>query len=167
MKNWKAKTGMAVLVLCAAGAASAQTNGPAGFSARIGAHWPNIGDTNFAAGLDYKFQSVPVEPARGAYWSYLGASIDYYGRNSDNYNIPLALTYNVRSNQLMFSAGVGWDFLRRNGNDDSGVGFQVGASYDFGETDVPGQTPFFVAAKYFFAHDTDLSGLGVYLGARF
>ncbi|HEY0866820.1 MAG TPA: hypothetical protein VGE01_05565, partial [Fimbriimonas sp.] len=155
------------LAMGVVGIASAQTNGPSGFSGRIGAHWPNVGDANLALGLDYKFQSVPVEQARRAYWSYLGASIDYYGRNGDNYNIPLALTYNVRNNQFVFSAGLGWDFLREGGDDDSGLGAQLAASYDFGETDVPGETPFFVQAKYFFAHDTDLSGFGLYLGARF
>ncbi|HEY0868207.1 MAG TPA: hypothetical protein VGE01_12550 [Fimbriimonas sp.] len=147
--------------------ATAQTSGPSGVSARIGAVWPSEGDTLFGIGLDYKFQSVPVEPARNAYWSYLGASIDYYGEDGDNYNIPLAITYNVRSNQLVFAAGLSYNFLRLGGNDDNGLGATLSASYDFGESEVPGQTPFFVQAKYFFTPDSDANALGLYLGARF
>jgi len=166
MKNATTKLSVMALAFCLAGAALAQTNGPTGLSVRAGAHWPNVGDVNFGVGVDYKFKSVYAEPARGAYLSYFGASADWYG-DGDNWNLPLAVTYNARANNLVFSAGVGWDFSRNDGDDDSGLGAQVGVSYEFGDTATPGTTPFFVQAKYFFAHDTDLSGFGLYAGVRF
>lgn len=150
------------------GMAAAQTNGPSGFSGRVGAFFPRVGDTNFGAGLDYKFSTVPVDPARGAYASYLGASVDYYGR-SNSYNVPLALTYNVRANQLVFSGGVGFDFWKRGGDTGTGLGGQVSATYEFGGTGSATGTgaPIFIQAKYFFANEGDLSGFGLYLGVRF
>lgn len=160
------KMGLAVLVLGVAGAASAQTNGPSGISGRIGAHFPRVGDTNFGIGLDYKFPSVDVPDARGGYVSYLGASVDWYGRN-DNWNIPLAVTYNVRNNQLVFGAGIGVDFYKRGGDSKAGLGGQLSATYEFARSGETAYNPFFVQAKYFFANQSDLSGFGLYAGYRF
>jgi len=145
-----------------------QSNGPAGVSARIGAAWPSQGaDTVLAAGLDYKFKSIGVEQARNGYLSYLGLSVDYYGENNDNMNIPIALNYNVRNNQLVFTAGISYDMLIVGGNRDNGLGGQIGVAYDFPESSAMGSIPLFLAAKYFFAHNTDASALGLYLGGRF
>jgi len=160
------KTGVAILALSIAGVASAQTNSPSGFSGRLGAHFPRVGDTNLAAGLDYKFPAVPVDPARGGYLSYLGASVDYYGR-SNAFNVPVAVTYNVRVNQAVFSAGVGLDVYRAGGRTSTGLGGQLAATYEFGQATETRVNPIFVQAKYFFANQSNLSGLGLYVGVRF
>lgn len=158
---------IALSSLVAVGAvASAQTNGPQGLSARIGWFFPRVGDNDFSAGLDYKFSNVPVEPARGEYLSYLGLTADYYGR-SNAYNIPIAVTYNARVNQLVFSGGVGVDVYRRFGESKAGLGAQIGVAYEFGPETGTARNPVFLQAKYFFANNSDLNGLAVYVGVRF
>lgn len=150
-----------------AATASAQTNGSNGLSARVGVFLPT--DTinfssAFAAGIDYKLRSFRLRtPAEGTQ-SYLGVSVDYYG-NNDNSNIPVALTYNVRSGQIVYSAGVGVDFRA---GDDTGtsLGGQVGIAYEFGSAG-RAANPIFVQAKYFLTDKSDLSGFGLYLGYRF
>ncbi|RYG34818.1 hypothetical protein EON81_14495 [bacterium] len=168
MKNFT-KAGIVALAAAFAGVAAAQTNGPTGISARVGVQFPRVGDTVFAAGLDYKFSNFSVDQARPGYLSYLGLSADYYGK-SNRYNIPLAVTYNIRANQVVFSAGIGLDIYKRGGggNSDTSLGGQVGIAYEFGQSDTnTNAKPIFVQAKYFFTKDSDLGGLGLYLGVRF
>lgn len=167
MKNFT-KAGIVALAAAFAGVASAQTNGPTGISVRLGAVFPNTGDTLFAGGADYKFSNFSVDQARPGYLSYLGVSLDYYGKDSNRYNIPLALTYNIRANQAVFSAGVGVDFSRVPGRDsNANFGGQVGVAYEFGNADPAlNRNPIFVQAKYFFTKES-LNGLGVYVGIRF
>jgi hypothetical protein len=157
--------GKATLVISAISAvalANAQTNGPTGFSARLGVQFSRSNDSNLAFGLDYKLQKVQVN-AGEQYPSYVGISADYYGR-SGYYNIPIAVTYNVRSTQLIFSAGVGVDIYRF-GSYKSGFGGQLGVQYEIGQTNAA--NPLFVGAKYFLANESELSGLAVYVGYRF
>jgi len=161
------KMGVAAAALMMVGVASAQTNGPSGISARLGAVWPNVGDSVFAAGLDYKLASAPTAPARGSYLTYVGFSLDYYSRNSDNYNVPVAVTYNIRNNQFVLSAGIGVDFSNADGDGKTGLGGQLAATYEFGSNEGVTPNPLFVQAKYFFANEPDLSGFGLYLGYRF
>ena len=157
-------------VLSSFGLVSAQSNGPQGFSLRAGAYFPrSSGDrSTFAAGLDYKFSAIPAPQARGNYASYFGFSADYYGR-TDDWNLPLAATYNARANQFVFSAGVGVDFSRRFGDSQTGMGAQIGVTYEFWNSSQKSGTgaPIFLQAKYFFAHESNLSGIAVYVGVRF
>jgi hypothetical protein len=158
--------GKATLVLSAlaiVAAACAQSNGPKGFSARLGAQFARGGDSNLAFGLDYKLNKVSVGNYGEENPSYVGLSVDYYGR-SGYYNIPLAVTYNVRATQLVFSAGLGIDIYRF-GSYKSGFGGQLGVQYEIGQSN--SANPLFVGAKYFFANESDLSGLGIYAGYRF
>ncbi len=164
-----AKGCLTTLAVGAVAMGMAQTNGPKDFSLRVGAQFPRInGGTNFAAGVDFKLPQFGAPAARGVYSSYFGVSADWYG-NGDNFNIPVAATYNARSNNLVFSGGVGFDFGHRNGSSETGIGFQVAATYEFQNTMNKTGTgaPFFIQAKYFFAHESDLSGFAVYLGVRF
>lgn len=168
MKN-AAKGFVTTLLVSAVAMGMAQTNGPKDFSLRLGAQFPRVGgDTNLAAGVDFKLPQFGAPAARGSYVSYFGLSGDYYGKN-DNYNIPLAATYNVRSDQLVFSGGVGIDFSRRFGSSTSGFGAQVAATYEFAGTGGKTGTgaPIFVQAKYFFANQTEQSGFAFYVGVRF
>ena len=150
-----------------AATAGAQTNGPKGISARVGFFVPtNDGSFSsaFAAGLDYKLPSLSVRAPGDGFQSYLGVSADYYGDGSNN-NIPIALTYNVRSGNIVYHAGVGVDFYA---GDDTGtsLGGQVGIAYEFGS----GKTvnnPLFLQAKYFLTNKSVLSGFGLYVGYRF
>jgi len=152
------------------GAAGAQTNGPSGFSARIGGFFPtnslasDIGGTWFAFGVDYKLNALSVSLPQTATQSYFGLSADYYAHGGDN-TIPVAFTYNLRQNQMVFSAGIGPEFRNASDLTDNGVGLsgQVGFTYEFGNT----PTPFFVQAKYFLSSRSELSGFGVYAGLRF
>jgi hypothetical protein len=148
----------------------AQTNGQHDLSFRLGAEFESTGgnNTNWAAGLDYKLPMYKAPAARGSYQSYFGISGDYYGR-SNNYNIPIAATYNVRAAQLVFSGGVGIDFSKDFGSTTSGLGFQLAATYEFSGTGAKSGTgaPIFIQVKYFFANQTDLSGFAAYLGIRF
>lgn len=171
-KTWIAKAAAVATVAACMGAASAQTNGPTGISARLGVFFPtsdlarDLGKTWFAFGADYKLSSVSVEPARGAYASYLSVSADYYEKN-DLRAIPVAVNYNVRANQFVFSGGIGIDFVRTLSDNTSGFSGQLAATYEFANSGSTSNNPFFVQAKYFFSSKSDLSGFGVYVGYRF
>ena len=167
MKKTMTKAGIAAIFAATAAISAAQTNGPSGFSVRVGAFFPNSGSSLINVGLDYKINNVAV-PAQGngTQPAYLGLALDYYG-NEDAFSIPLALTYNVRaSNSFLVFAGVGPEFAGGRGDDDFNFSAQIGASYEFareGET----ANPIFVQAKYFFSGESARRGFAVSLGYRF
>lgn len=156
--------------MAGAAVAGAQTNGPSGFSVRLGAFFPTssvaraLNNTWFTGGLDYKITRYSVDAPTEDTLSYLSLSADYYESKGVR-NIPVALHYNIRNGQFVYSAGVGADF-RRIGGDGVGLHGQLSAAYEFANANSP-NTPFFVQAKYFFASKSVLNGLGVYFGWRF
>jgi hypothetical protein len=167
MKNWIAMAGGAALILGVAGSASAQSNGAAGFSPRIGVFLPteaSAGSSWFGAGFDYKLAALPGHiPGTGTY-GYFGLSLDYY-TYSGNSNLPVVINYNLRQDHLVFSLGAGIEFYDvPDFSSSSGTGFdaQAGVTYDFGN---PGP-PIFLQAKYYFASQSELRGFGVYAGVR-
>jgi hypothetical protein len=164
-KSWIAKVGVAGLVLAGACVGSAQTNGPAGLTARLGFFFPATrlaSSSWFAFGADYKLQKENVSAPTEGTLAYLGLSADYYSSGGAS-ALPVALTYNVRSGQLVWHAGLGLDFVRLGANT-SGLAGQIGATYEFGENTM---TPFLVQAKYFLSSKSRLNGFGIYAGMRF
>lgn len=164
------KIGVAALALSVAALSGAQTgtNGRQGYSVRVGAFFPNTGSSKINVGVDYKLKSVNVKPQGGGNQpAYLGVVADYYG-DSDAYNIPVALTYNVRaSRNFLAFAGLGPEYGKEsNGDSKISFGAQVGASYEFA-TEGEGNNPIFVQAKYFFSGKSDLRGFAVSVGYRF
>ena len=162
------KAGVTALALTLAALSTAQTNGRTGFSARIGAFFPNSGSSNINVGVDYKLRSVRVDPnLRGREPAYFGLSLDYYG-DANSYAVPLVFTYNVRaSTNFVAFAGVGADVAKGNGNDSRfGFAAQIGASYEFA-TEGQERNPIFVQAKYFYSQDNANRGFAVTLGYRF
>lgn len=168
MKTRNLASLVAAVALCGVAAtAGAQTNGPKGISARVGLFVPTNDryfSTAFAAGIDYKFPTIGVKSPGEGLQSYLGASVDYYG-NGDGNNIPVALTYNVRSGSIVYNAGIGIDFYSGDRTGTS-LGGQVGITYEFG-SGATVNNPLFVQAKYFITRESALNGFGVYLGYRF
>lgn len=155
-----------------AATAGAQTNGPLGLSARIGVFLPtntsDIGNSTwFNFGVDYKLNHFNVSAPTEGTQSYLGISADYYFSGS-NSNVPVALTYNIRQSQLVYSAGIGADFYNVDDVNKTGtsLGGQVGVAYEFGNAG-RADKPLFVQAKYFITRRSELSGFGLYLGYRF
>jgi hypothetical protein len=149
--------------------AGAQTNGPTGISVRLGGFVPtnNLASdlgTWFGVGVDYKLNTLsataPITNTEG----YFGLSADYYSHGSDN-DVPVALTYNLRQGQMVWSVGLGPEFRNAGDLTSTGVGLaeQIGVAYEFGHT----HTPFFISAKYYFSSEPELSGFGFYVGARF
>ena len=157
----------AVACVCAAGA---QTNGPSGLSVRVGLFTPTSSEAGDISknwvdfGLDYKLNALSFKIPGVGLQSYFGISADYYSHSGDN-DLPVALTYNLRQGSLIYFGGIGPEF--RNAGDltgtGTGLGEQLGLSYEFGS----GPIPLFVQAKYFFSSRPELSGLGLYVGARF
>jgi len=162
-----AKIGSVVAAATCVGIAGAQTSG---ISARLGAFFPtnssasDLGRSWVAFGLDFKLRQLNAKVPVTGTQSYFGISADYYAHGGDN-DIPVALTYNLRQAPFTFSAGIGPDFRDASDLVDTGVGFseQVGVAYDISK----GPMPIFIQAKYFFASKPELSGIGVYIGARF
>lgn len=171
-KSTMMKAVAGAVILGCVGLAGAQTNGPAGISARIGGFFPtndlarNIGKTWFGFGADYKLDRFNVGSVNETNPAYLSISADYYEK--DNLRaIPVAINYNLRADQFVFSGGVGVDFDRVFGDSKTGFSGQLAATYEFSKSGTTNNTPLFIQAKYFFANKTELSGFGVYLGARF
>jgi hypothetical protein len=160
----------AVVAASCIGTAGAQTNGPTGLSARIGGFLPtnslasDIDSTWFGFGLDYKLKAMSASTPFTNTEAYFGISADYYAAGGDS-DIPVALTYNVRQGQCVFSAGIGPEFRNSGDLTSTGVGVaeQIAFTYEFGHS----YTPIFIQAKYFFSSEPELSGFGIYLGARF
>jgi len=157
------------VVACAC-AANAQTTVPTGLDVRLGLFMPSnslasdLGSTWFGFGADYKLSAFAVSAPITGTEAYFGISADYYSHGSDS-DIPVVLNYNVRQGQMIYSAGIGPDF-RNSGDLTStgvGIGEQIGVTYEFGKAPIP----LFVQAKYFFSSKPELSGFGVYVGARF
>ena len=170
-RNWIAKAGVVAVALGVAGAASAQTNGPSGISARIGVFFPtddlakDLGKTWFGFGADYKITRYSVDAPTSDTLSYISISADYYEKGGTR-SIPVAVNYNVRNGQLVWSAGLGVDFVRLPADNSLGLSGQLGATYEFKNGSAP-YNPFFVQAKYFFSSKSELNGFGVYAGYRF
>ena len=165
-----AKLGSVAATAACVGMAAAQSNGPSGISVRVGGFFPtnslatDLGSSWIGFGVDYKLNSFSAKdpaPGSGSYW---GLSADFYSHGSDN-DLPVALTYNIRQGQFVYSAGIGPDFRNSTDLTGNGVGIseQLAASYDFST----GSIPLFLQAKYFFSSRPELSGFGIYLGARF
>lgn len=161
------KAGIAAIFAATAAISAAQTNGPSGFSVRVGAFFPNSGSSNINVGLDYKINSVAV-PAQGggAQPAYLGITADYYG-DEDAFAIPVALTYNVRASEnFLVFVGAGPEFSGGNGDDEFNFAAQLGASYEFASQG-EGSNPIFLQAKYFFSSENERRGFAVSVGYRF
>lgn len=172
MKTSKLATLAAIAALSGVAAtSSAQTNGPTGFSARLGIFLPTednvFSSTIFNFGVDYKLRNFNLSSPGEGLQSYLGVSADYYFGNGSS-NLPLALTYNVRSGSFVYHAGIGVDFydLDDAGETGTGIGGQVGIAYEFGNAGRVDK-PLFVQAKYFITRKSELNGFGIYLGYRF
>lgn len=156
-----------------AAVASAQTNGPTGLSARVGIFLPtdrfatDISATWFNFGLDYKISKFNVSAPAEGLQSYLGLSADYYAASGTS-NVPIALTYNLRQNNFVYSAGIGADFYNLDDVNETGtsLGGQVGVAYEFGNAGRVDK-PLFVQAKYFITRKSQLNGFGIYFGVRF
>jgi hypothetical protein len=165
------KSGLLVAALGVVAAADAQTTGPTGISGRIGIFFPtdsvasDLGSAWFAFGADYKLNRYSVDAPTADTLSFLSVSFDYYEKD-DLRAIPIALNYNVRSGQIVWSAGIGVDFVRTFSDDSTGLGGQLGVTYEFANRNAP-YNPFFVQAKYFLSSESDLNGFGVYAGFRF
>ncbi len=163
------RAAMVAGVAAIATASMAQTNGPSGVSVRLGAFFPTnsasraLNSTWFAGGLDYKLKAYSVAAASESTRAYLSISADYYESHGSR-DIPVALNYNLRQDQFVYSVGIGPDFRRLGTDGRVGISGQLGVAYDFGNNT---QTPFFVSAKYYFASKNELSGVGAYVGMRF
>ncbi len=158
--------------------ASAQSGQPSGISARIGLFLPSNkaaedeGTTWLSFGLDYRFNqsNAPAMVMRNGTGTFYSLSVDYYDKGGYR-NIPIAVNYNVRAQQLIFTAGAGGCIETAADHETIGLGFQIAVTYEFtGSAQTIGQMnqkPFFLQAKYFLASDSALDGLGVYVGMRF
>jgi len=157
----------AATCMCVAGA---QSNGPSGISVRLGTFLPtnNLASdlgTWFGFGIDYKLNAMTAESSTlPNTQSYFGISADYYSHGANN-DVPVALTYNIRQGQMVYSGGIGPDFRNSGDLTSTGVGLgeQISATYEFSHS----SNPIFIQAKYFFSSKPELSGFGLYLGARF
>lgn len=170
-RNWMIKAGVCAAALGVVTVANAQTNGPSGVSARLGIFLPtgnaakDLGNSWFGFGADYKLRKYAVGAPTEDTLSYLSVSADYYEKG-DLRAIPVALNYNVRNGQLVYSAGLGVDFVRTFSDSTTGLSGQLGVTYEFANANAP-TTPFFVQAKYYISSKSDLNGFGVYAGFRF
>jgi len=169
--NLKRMAGLAVAGFGMAAISGAQTNGPAGISARLGVTFPtstiarDISNSWFAFGADYKLKN-DLGTAGSGMPAYLSLSADYYS-DGGFHSLPVALNYNIRQGQLVFAVGVGATWNHEFGNDVASLGEQVAVTYEFNRSGRTIEMPFFVQAKYFHSGNKDLDALGVYVGVRF
>jgi len=159
------------LILGAAIPAAAQVSKQSGVSIRAGFAFPTSSGSSsknsvFAAGLDYKLSNLSMQGMPNTTSAYYGFSVDYLGKNSAR-SVPVVLTVTGRNNEFFYTAGAGVAFNQfPNGaanRNQSQFAYMFGLGYDFQS----GQNPFFVEAKYLGTTQTQLNGVGFYVGVRF
>lgn len=172
MKQITGKAALAAIFIGGVALANAQSNGPTGLSARIGAFFPtnttasDLAPTWFGFGADYKLNNYGMGTVGKGMPAFLSLSADFYEKNGFR-GIPIGLNFNVRSGQLVFAAGVDIDFERTFNEDTTGIGGQLAATYEFAGSGKGNYNPLFIQAKYFVSSKSELDGFGVFLGVRF
>jgi len=161
----------AALLAGAAVPAMAQESRPIGLSLRAGLFLPtdrglrDVGDSWFAAGLDYRLRDFGVSATTGQQTS-LTLSLDYASKSGFR-TVPILVNYQIRRNELYFFGGIGLSATRiatAGGSDDkTRFAYQLGVGYDFQR----GNTPLFVEGKFLGNERSELNGFGVFVGVRF
>ena len=145
-------------------------SGLSGTSFRIGVAYPtdsaakDIGKNWKALGLDYKLSNFQLKVPGVGMSTYLAISADYFNHGSSS-DFPLALTYNLRTLDFVFGAGIGADFYNLENGGGSGTALNLQASVSYDVFKIP--TPIFVQAKYFMSEKKELRTFGLYVGVRF
>jgi hypothetical protein len=162
----------ALAVFATALPAFAQETRPVGLSARAGVFLPtasaarNQSDAWFAGGLEYRIQEMRLGTMDAGTASHLALSVDFYG-SGDFRHTPVLANYVVRQNEFFYSVGAGVGIGRvqvsQGSESRTRFAYQVGVGYDFQR----GQNPMFIEAKYFGSAESELNGIGLYVGIRF
>ncbi|MCB8933112.1 MAG: hypothetical protein M9921_00355 [Fimbriimonadaceae bacterium] len=172
----------ATLALCVAGTANAQMSKPSNISVRAGIFSPtdsdarDIGNTWFAAGLEWKGGDLERSGSMMNAHAHWSISVDWYGKD-DASAVPVLFNYVEKTTNFYWSAGIGFAFNSIPGSGyvptedapgDKKTSTKFGYSLALG-WDAPSNngTPWFVEGRYFGNAQSELNGFGLYVGIRF
>jgi hypothetical protein len=167
MKAWKLAAVCGV-VFGAAGAANAQVPVPNPFDLtyRVGFFLPtsesgrDIGKNWFAAGVDWPLMGVGVPTTDLNASGFI--SLDYYEKEG-NRALPVMINYRASYSQFSYISGVGISFNRLDGDEKATITYQLGIGFNISG----GGLPISLEARWWQQADSELSGIGVYLGLKF
>ena len=157
----------ALVVVGAAGFASAQTTPLSGVSLRAGVFLPtnssasDTGSAWFAFGADYRLLRLPSDDPN--VHQNLSISLDWYGKNGAD-AAPIELDYVAHYEHWFGLVGAGLSFDSGFGEDNIHFAYSAGVGYDFS---VEPALPLFIEAKFLGNDDTKFDGFGLYAGIRF
>lgn len=167
MKAWKFAAVSGVM-FGVAGVANAQVPVPNPFDLtyRVGFLFPtsdagrDIGKNWFAAGVDWPLMGigVPTTDLRASAF----ASFDYYEKDGHR-ALPVMLNYRASYSQFSYISGVGISFNRLDGDEKATITYQLGLGFNIGSAGLPMS----LEARWWQQADSELSGIGVYLGVKF
>ena len=154
---------------------------PMGLSVRVGAAFPTsrslsdkdadadaprIGSVGFAAGIEYELKlfDEKKEDTTGG----ISISVDGYGGNRFS-NFPVLVNYTGRTDQFIYSAGLGYGSGRVKFDDPVGsstrnrFAYQASVGYEFSK----GPNPMFVEARWYGSAERRLNAIAAMVGIRF
>lgn len=168
-------TVLGVTAAMAAVTATAQTTKPMGLSVRAGLVWPtsgygrNIGRTWFGIGGEYKISDANFGTMDRGSSGIFSVSVDYYGKGAAS-AVPILFNYVGMKNEMYYTFGAGLAITRdeelvggvMQGRNKTNFAYQLGIGYNFQS----GTNPLFVEGRYFGNGNTNLNGIGVFVGIR-
>ncbi|MBL8060577.1 MAG: hypothetical protein JNK63_07685 [Chthonomonas sp.] len=155
-------------VLMIAGTSFAAAPGLSGLNLRLGLFYPTDGDTRdftsdmwFTGGFDYKLKDMAMGNTSQMGYS-IGLSVDW--QESDEVRaIPVLVTLTSQSmNGIYWTGGAGVSFNHAPGYNKTKFSFMFGAGYEWKS----GMNPISFEVRYFGNGDSELSGIGAYVGFR-
>lgn len=162
-------------VVLAAAVGTAQTTKPMGLSVRAGLVWPtsgygrSIGRTWFGVGGEYKVSDANFGTMDRGSSGIFSVSVDYYGKGAAS-AVPVLVNYVGMRNEMYYTLGAGLAITRdeelvggvMQGRTKTNFAYQLGVGYNFQS----GTNPLFVEGRFFGNSNTNLNGIGVFVGIR-
>lgn len=153
----------------------AQTTKPVGLSVRAGLVFPtsgygrDIGRTWFGLGGEFKLMDANFGMKDRNSTGIVTLSADYYGKGAAS-AVPVLVNYVGMNNEWFYSFGAGLAITRDEtlvggaltGRNRTNFAYQLG----FGRNFQSGANPLFAEAKFFGNSNSNLNGIGLYIGIR-
>lgn len=151
-----------------AGSAFAAPTPLSGINIRLGFFYPTDGDTRdftsdlwFTGGIDYKIKDIGLGGDSMLGYS-LGISADWQA-SDDIRVIPVLLTITGQPNNgIYWTGGLGMAFNHAPGYNKTKFAYMIGAGYEWKS----GMNPISFELRYFGNGDSELNGIGAYVGFR-
>lgn len=164
-------TAMGAVAVMMALPAAAQTTKPMGLSIRAGLVFPTsgygrgVGKNWFGVGGEFKIQDANFGTMDRSSTGMITISADYYGKGEAS-AVPVLVNYVGTNKEFYYSFGAGLaisrDKVNGNSRNKTNFAYSLGLGYNFQS----GTNPLFVEGRFFGNSNSNLNGIGLYVGVR-